>query len=98
VCPHICIHTGSIQTQRWLDDYLDETLTNITDGEYEPGIRWPNPLQPTDSEVRCCPLHSEVERNELFFLFRSREEVVALILREDADRVVRREGESVRAR
>ena len=85
------MHTGAIQTQRWLDDYLDETLAKITDEEYEPGIRWPNPLQPTDSEVRCRPLHSEVERNEHFFLFRSQEEVVAIILGEDADRVVRRE-------
>lgn len=45
---------GSMQTRSFLDDHLSATVERHVDAEFEPGIRWSKPPEPTDSEWEWC--------------------------------------------
>jgi len=50
---HTHTHTHT-HTQRWLQQYMHETVEEYHDTEYEPGINWPQFKMPTDSEIEVC--------------------------------------------
>jgi hypothetical protein len=43
-----------MQTRSFLDDHLSATVERCVDAEFEPGIRWSKPPEPTDSEWEWC--------------------------------------------
>jgi predicted outer membrane repeat protein len=45
---------GAPQTQLWLAKHVDESLARHVDREFEPGNRWPEPPEPTESELEWC--------------------------------------------